>query len=281
MSYEIGDDNYQNQLGDGDTVFAGGETRFLNGLLPRSEGVKKGEVPEYGAIPGVATADAKIVRIPMESWPDLIADQERNQSSLWHLWKDSPIGVLDQDGLSYCHAFSADDATMLIRWIMGLPYVELSAGSIGGPVTGYRNRGAYIIDDLHQVVNKGVASTEFVPMRQVSKSGWKPGAEENAALHKATEFWDGQPRDFELQGSALFAGFPTCDGYDWWGHAVTGLRIRDLNNGRKATDHLRYSKTILNSWGKSYGYDGCGDLTGSKKIADEWYVFRQATASPK
>ena len=269
MMIEIGDHNYEAFV-EPTAEHGGGEPRLM-GLLPRKVA--------YGAVPGVATAEGNIARIPMAEWPDWIADLERNRATLWHLWKDSPIGVLDQNGLSYCHAFSCVDALMLVRHAMGLPYVELSAGSIGGPVTGYRNQGAYILDDLHRVVKYGAASTEFVPMRQVSRSGWKPGADENCKLHQATEFWDGKPRDFELQGSALLQGFATCDGYDWWRHAVTGLRLVDLNNGRPATDHLRYAKDILNSWGPEWSENGVGRLTGTKKIADEWYVQRQATAS--
>ena len=40
------------------------------------------------------------------------------------------------------------------------------------------------------LVNRGAASVDFVPMMQVSKSGWKSGAEENALLHRVTEWFD-------------------------------------------------------------------------------------------
>lgn len=271
----INDENYHLFLPDG-KIIHGGEPR-LAGIIPR-DWTKN----PYGSLDFGQTYEAAgIENYPMEAWPDLIADNDRNKAWADDVWAASPIGVLDQDGLSYCHAFSACDAVMIERELMGLPYVELSAGSIGGPVTGYRNAGAYIIDDLRQVVEKGVASTEFVPMMQVSRSGWKPGAVENALLHTAKNVIEMQSRNFQQFGSVLISGRTVCIGLNWWGHAITGIRLRDNKNGRAATDHLRYDAKILNSWNKSWGENGCGWLSGSKKIPDEQYSFREIRNSKK
>jgi hypothetical protein len=89
-----------------------------------------------GDEPQIFSAD-KIPLIPWEEMPDRIADQERQKSSLWHVWKESKIGANDQNGLPYCHAASAVNGIALVRELAGLPYVELSIGSVGGPVTGY------------------------------------------------------------------------------------------------------------------------------------------------
>jgi len=213
MTYVIDDSNVQDHLPNGDEFHGenGGEVRY-KGYVPRDWGNKP-----YGSI----GAQGYSVTMTDQEILDGIRSQEVNESSPWHVWRRSKIGVLDQDGLSYCHAFSAVDGVMIQREIQGLPYVELSAGSVGGPVTGYRNAGAMIDDDMDQVVKHGVASTEFVPMRQVSKSGWKQGAEENAKLHRATKYFEHRQNDSRSTIIATLQGKCVMAGYDWWGHAVT------------------------------------------------------------
>ena len=148
-------------IGDNTTVVTPSDQS--TGLLPRE---LHPEFSLYGSAPFAAAYDGPI--IPMDQWPDRIADLERNKATLRHVWADSPIGVLNQSRLPYCHAFSPALAIMLMRHVQGLPYVQISAGSIGGPVTGYRARGAYVIDDLRVCVERGAASTEFVPIDRKS-----------------------------------------------------------------------------------------------------------------
>jgi hypothetical protein len=162
-----------------------------------------------GDEPQIFSAD-KIPLIPWEEMPDRIADQERQKSSLWHVWKESKIGANDQNGLPYCHAASAVNGIALVRELAGLPYVELSIGSVGGPVTGYRKRGAYIIDDLEHCVKAGAASVQYVPNLQVSRNGWKDGAEEDALKHRIEEWYRLESRNVQQQLSALLQNFPVC-----------------------------------------------------------------------
>lgn len=235
-----------------------------------------------GPLPRQCYRDADVEgapETPLEQWPDLIADLERRRGTLLHVFRDSPLKVKDQKQLGYCHAASPTGAFELLRESQGLPYVELSLGSVGGPVTGYRNEGAWIIDDLQQVVEQGIASTEFVPMLQVSRSGWKPGAVENAQLHRAEEFWRLSRRNVLQTGSALLAGFPVCVGLNWWGHAVTLVRVIDAYRQLAATNWRRYRFGFLNSWGLSYGDQGYAELEGDHMIADEQYVLRLAKQS--
>lgn len=262
--YVIDDDNHE--------VTAKMPEGRVKGLVSR--------VSYCGAMDGSAGDPEPL--IPMEEWPDRIADLDRTGGWAHDRWKDSPIGVGDQDGYSWCHAWAYAWHYMIQRAIQGLPYIEMSASSIGGPVTNYnKDRGAYILDDLEQGVKVGLASTEFVPMRDYHKSSRKPGADDNSALHKATEYVDLGQRGFQRQGSKLLLGKSTSDGFDWWGHAIPAVRLRYLNNGRKATDHLSYDKLILNQWGTGFGDNGLAWLSGTKKIADESYVVEVGTAGEK
>ena len=227
----------------------------------------------YGSIPGIPPRTVKT--IPMEEWPDRIADKARDKSTLKHIWVDSPIGVWNQGQVGYCHAFSAAMLVALKRAQQGLPFVSLSASSVGGPVTGWRNAGAYIHDDLDQIVEFGVSSTDFVPMLTTNQRDAKPGWKENALLHRVSEFTDVKPRNFLEHGSLLLENHPVGVGLNYWRHAVTDLVLLDLYPKKKAIDWTRYGIDFLNSWDKSWGDGGFGIRTGNKALADAIYALYQ------
>lgn len=272
MTLIIGDTNWRQFVADAQPVDKDGYRRQF-GLLPRDYA----KHPEGSFIYG---AKDPIPLIPRVEWPDRIADMERTKSGLYHVWQDGLRGkILDQNGIPYCHAFSPAIGLMLMRCAMGLPYVEISAGSIGGPVTGFRSRGAWIMDDLRVICERGAATTEFVPMKQVSKSGWKPGAEENALLHRVQEWYEGARRNLDHMMTMLMLMIPDCIGLNWWGHAVTMIRPVDANPRLPVTDDRRWRPGGLNSWGEDYGEGGYFELEGSKMYPDEQYGPRVTLAS--
>lgn len=221
-----------------------------------------------------APASAK-PRIPMEHWPDAIADNDRNHAWAKDIWADSPIGVLTQKQIGYCHAFSAVEAAMIKRHEMGLPYIELSPSSVGAPITGYQNQGAVITDDLQQMVNVGIASTKFVPTLTTRREDFKDGWEEDAANNKVLLFEELDPRDFEEHGTALIMGDVACVALNYWGHAVADVRLVDLYRNLAATNPFRYGVEFLNSWDRTWGDGGFGVRAQSKAPADQLYIPRQ------
>jgi hypothetical protein len=285
----IGDHNYRDYLGD-NPVHCGGEKRLCT-VKPRDYNARP-----YGSI-GLTTvaskhADGTIPRIPIEEWPDRIADMDRNRSWALDHWEGLGIDPLDQDGVGYCHAFSLASAAMIARGMQGLPYEELSASSIGGPVTGWKNAGAYILDDLEQGMRAGLCSTKFGPMLTTRRADFKPGWEEDARNHKIEEAWEGDPNDWVSFVSCLLTGFVVPGGWNWWGHAVTAVRVvntraSEFRGAYRASRNLDpvaqqiyladfFDLDILNSWG-NWGKRGIGRLTGSKKYVNEWYVVRRVT----
>ena len=166
---------------------------------------------------------------------------------------------------------------MLKRLQQGLPYIELSASSVGGPVTGWRNAGAFIHDDLKHIVRSGVASTKFVPMLTTNLRDCKQGWTDDAAKHRVSEFTDVKPRNFLEHGSLLLQNCPVGVGLNYWGHAVTDFELVDLHTEMPATNWLRYGTDFINSWGKDWGDNGCGIRTGNKALADAIYSLYQVT----
>jgi hypothetical protein len=246
----------------------GGEQRY-NGTKPR--------VTNYGAMPYSSVFGMDL--IPMEQWPELIAKQEADEASAWHFARRHKLPVLDQNGLSYCHAFSAVWSAMFARAFARLPHVLLSSSSVGAPVTGYTNSGAYIEQDLTQMVKVGCASVEFVPERTTRKSDFKPGWEENAALHRVERWTDGDPGNYNQIGTALLKGYALANGRNFMSHAMVCVRLLDLKNGMAATNPRRYGVVDWNSWGFSSGDEGCLVFTGSRAWPDEFYIPEAITAS--
>ena len=247
------------------------ENRHAFGLVPRNTHPTFAKQRCYGA--------ADIPLIPWAEIPDRIADLERRKASLWHIWNDSEVGVLNQSSLSYCHAFSAVMGVKIDRVVRGLPYIELSASSVGAPVTGYRNAGAWILEDLEQMRKVGVATTEYVPMLTTRRGDFKAGWEQSAARHKVLEWSELESRNLHQQICALLSLKVTCNGLNYWGHAVTDLAVKDLDPSKRPDDESRYGILFLNSWGDDWGDRGCAVRAGRQKYVDEAYLVESVTLS--
>lgn len=265
----IDEDNWREHIGEAGTLDptnpnSGGERRLF-GCKPRISqpgSLKFAAPPTFALIPRNEMASRS---------KDLVAAG----ADLRSISTRAGIKSKDQGQTNYCHANSPALAIEILRAVQGESPVVLSPGSIGGPVTGYRNEGAVIEDDLRQIVEFGAATVDFVPANQISKSGWKPGAMENAALHKVTHWWDLGAKDsgmFNRCATLVLQGIPVCVGYNWWGHAVTLVGLVDLGGGKLGF-------VFRNSWGSSYGDDGYGILAEGKGTPDSAYAPRQATAS--
>ncbi len=238
----------------------------LTGCLPRREPV--------GGLPFAQVA--QFDPIPWEEIPDRIADQERNQSSLYHIWKDSKIGVLNQNPYLWCWAFSSVAGLMLERELQGLPYIPLSPSSVAGPVVGYQNKGWYIEDALKWMIDHGAASTEYVPATTTNRGTFKTGWQTSAACNKVSK-WDDVGNDAQRQISMLLSNKPLVVAHNWWGHAILHLRVLDRYPKMPANNPMRYGRQFLNSWGPSYGDGGIGILEGQRAIADTSYAIAQAS----
>ena len=212
--------------------------------------------------------------------------------------------VLNQNGLGYCHAFSPTVAVRMLRAVQGLDDIELSASSIGGPVTQFTNSGAYIFNDLQQIAKYGICPVEhdgktIYPMT-TTKNYWTPEAKQLAALSICEEYWEGTNRDDHQVLSCLLTDKPVCGGWNWWGHAVTLFWV----TYHEASRTLYYIGQ--NSWSEnwSYGLDlfpqyadlkgffifpvGTVSQSGQIKLGkygqycgtpDEWYACRSIKSS--
>jgi len=225
-------------------------------------------------MPGAVSFGAPVQSIPYERWPELIRQQNEDESSLYHVWQQSRIGVLNQGQSSYCWAFSSVAGLMLQREIEARPFRRLSPSSVAAPIVGYTNRGYYIESALEGMRTQGAASEDFVPMLTTNSREFKGGWRDDAAKNRIS-IANAIPRDHQTQGSMLLMGFPLVAALNWWGHAILFLQVLDRYPSRPATDYTRYGVLFLNSWGTGWGQGGLGVLEYSQQIADRAYIVEQ------
>lgn len=209
----------------------------------------------YGDVPCAGPIHEAIPRIPRSEWPARIKAKEGRW--LEDYVRAAAIPCLNQNGLSYCHAYATATAMMVEHHLQAgrlwLPAPE----SIGGPITGWRNQGASLDDDLQQAANFGCCSAGMLPAPySLNPRAWNPKWKQDALDHTITEWFD-----VDLPG-LVFDAISTCCfedilcviGLGWWSHAITGpYRILDLGGGR-------YAGRYRNNWGMEWHNGGWIDL---------------------
>lgn len=191
--------------------------------------------------------------VPRSEWTERIAQKDREHSWLEDIVRDViPCG--DQGPTNYCHAFSIRDAMHAQRLVQNLRHEELSAMAIGGPITDWKNRGAWPEDDLQQTVKTGTCLASFQDSPYSFKPNrWQDGWEKDCQNYQTDEWTDGLlPRGKAFDALVSFAlwGTPACIGFQWWAHAISGgYRVREERRGI-------YSVLNRNNWGWRYGDNG-------------------------
>jgi len=222
-------------------------------------GYSKGMIPrDYQSRPlGSFAARSTLKLTPRSEWKDRIAEKTENQSWIWDRCK-AIVPILDQNGYSWCHGFGPTGAAMCAREMAGLPYKELSASSVAGPVTNWnKDMGQYIEADMKQIQDVGIAETSFVGMLTNDRRVWTAEAQANAALHKM-KCLDLDTNNYDELVTCALMGIPTIWGVNDWGHCIYGgVKLRYNTDG---SVHIMG----VNSWAATWG-DGGTMWTGERK----------------
>lgn len=279
----IGEDNWQKHCLD---VFIDNK-RMSRGLVPRDYTTHPVGCYARGYAFGMRAVD-DVPLIPMEEWPERIAEREAKRSQISDVRLTAnggrPIPSLDQDGYGYCWTHSATMALILLRALAGLAYVRLSAFAIACIIKNYQDQGGWGAAALDFLVNGftrggrhylGVPSVDFWPEKSTSRANDNEQTWSNALLHTVTEgFIDVEAAAYDRQlsaqqvGSCSLANLPVIGDFNWWGHSVCIMDIVDVYPDRSARDIRRYGTRIINSWKDAWGVLGTGVLKDSQAFPD-------------
>jgi hypothetical protein len=197
-----------------------------------------------------AVAEDKIELIPEEQWPDLISQKDREKSWLDDLVNDMKIPCKDQDGLGYCHGYGPVTALEVMRSLAGYKYVELSAESVAGRVTGWRNNGGDPEEDLQVLAKYGACpAADMDRAHSLNHKAWKSTWEQDAQNFKVEEFAAGRGDLWTLAGTCALRNICTSPWSDWWSHCYSGsYRLKNENRIIWRKDR--------NNWGANWGDNG-------------------------
>jgi hypothetical protein len=235
--------------------------------------------------------------VPRDRWVDRIRERDSTKTRLSDVRRSSgpgggPIPSLDQDGVGYCWNHSTTMAIMMVRALLGLPYVRLSAFFIGCLVKNYRDEGGWGAQSLDFAMKNGIPSVAFWPEKSMSRSNDTLECRANAKLHMPIEVWAdlsaGQYDRNLTEDQAmtcLLCRVPVVSDFNWWSHSVCALdpvlltsnvrhKVKDLGSldfndpADVAVFAATFGKRIINSWTDSYGDKGEAVLSGSRCILD-------------
>ncbi|MCK9459637.1 MAG: hypothetical protein M0R80_08365 [Proteobacteria bacterium] len=224
----------------------GGEKRFLS-CMPRD--LKKYPL---GKAPGTTTLAAVGVRvIPRSEWPARLEALKKANAGVMPLIYGKVEGH-DQDGTNYCWANSAVCAGGNVKYIQGQsPYI-LSAASVGGPITGYRNQGGWPGDAVAFMEKTGAVRADLWPNIAIKSSyAKKPECVADYSKHKilAKSVDLGESGNiFDETATCVLLGSSVAVTYNWWSHAVTAVGLEQKDG--------KWYLILRNSWGDSYGDKG-------------------------
>jgi len=247
------------------------------GYLPR---ITHPRLAEPGSAPDIKMFGDVMQVIPRQEWPARI--KAFNDAWAWPSDYEDFGGsedprCRDQNGTNYCWANAPSGCVDTIRRIQGLPFVEVSAASIGGPITGYRNVGGWGIDAVEYLADHGGVASAIWPNNAISSSYNTARATADRKNRMAFEWVDLQTNNLDQLGTAMLLGHPCCLGLNWWSHEIKVVRLVEVSSGV-------YGWEIRNSWGtwgssNRYGMSGFEVLSASKSQGDA-QMLRTVTDTP-
>lgn len=239
----------------------------------------RGTIPRDLTVQPLKMAAVSFPLIPMEEWPERIAEMEAKKANMHWIRRTGNNGgnmpVKDQGNQGYCWAYSTTRCAELLRAKFNQPYEPLSAHSVACKIKGFRDEGAWGALSQQFITEKGIIPESIWPAKSMSRAYDTPDNWKIALKYRISELWadaaaDVWDRNLSIQqiGTQLLLNNPGAFDYNWWGHSVCGHTLRDVHKERSKTDFSRYGVEIDNSWTPSWGDDGSAVLADGKAWPD-------------
>lgn len=252
-------------------------------LLLRPSQTEDGSPQWYPRHSRYGTSEASSMGlVPVGDYPDTLPDQqdfkaiieECHAEKIFPMYHMQASKVFDagwyQKSWGFCWAYGLTANVIGQRSKEGKPPKRLSPFSLAWLVS-YKNSGYFCDKAIAGARMSGIATVDFVPEYTTDRSRFKDGWQDNAKLHRPTEWWDVDASN-HLQTcrqalSILRTGTPLYIAYEWWRHALSCV-------GMEWDESQPYGIVWLD-WNSHN--DGIIRLGGTKGKPDELYGVR-ATA---
>lgn len=245
-------------------------------LFPKDKG--RGHDPSQ-VVRAMYSPPSDLQLIPRSEWSARIKEQEalKARASDARTWD-----CLDQGQVGYCWAHSTTQAVMMVRTLMGLPHVPLSAYAVAATIKKGADEGGWCGLSAKFARERGIPAQSLWPQGDRNYRNYdKPEVWANAKLHTIAEDWADltkaeydQNLTFDQIASWLLTGMGVCAvDFNWWSHSVLALDVVEVEAGS-------FGLRILNSWGPSWEDHGSSVLRGRKAIPDGAYGVRVIIPSP-
>lgn len=220
--------------------------------------------------------------IPESEWDARYDEQEEQQSSLEHIYLSGPNGTpaftcLDQNGHSYCWAYSTGHSIMIDRLRRNLAPVRLNPHATAAIIKKGRDEGGWcglsaeFARDIGYAV-EGTGPGQW-PLHSRDLRYDTPALRTEMAKYRTEEEWTDLTRNVYDQNltraQVATCGFNNIPGprdYNWWRHSVCGIRWVRIERGS-------WGQLILNSW-PDWGRHGLAVLAGSKATCNGGLAIR-------
>lgn len=220
--------------------------------------------------------------IPEEQWPDLIADMNRDKTSLLDMCDGAGLKPMNQGWTNLCWMYGVTDCIQILGVLSGAKPVLLSPESVAGPLTNYANwrgspagPGGYPSKGLAHLVAHGICTQALWKPHDLNPANDNSAVKADRQNHGCTEWYDGTPgyqnRTLALRQlmTCLLRRIPVASAHNWMSHVITpgkpvyingqfGFRARNSGYGRDRTGHIT--------------------IVGQKAIPDEWVAPRVSIA---
>lgn len=257
--------NIRDLIGDGQSIIINGERRYFSRQTPPKDEQQR----------RMAAFREKISCIPRSEWSARIKQQTALRARVSDY---CTFPAYDQRSTNYCWANGPCQAFTIVRNQMGLPFREISAASVAGPITNYRNVGGWELDAIEYLTEAGGTTVQAWPNAAISRAFNTTLVGEDRENYIALEWVELET--FDEFATAMLQGFPCVAAYDWWRHVVTLCDLVEISPGRYG---VRFRNSWSDQWGdkNELGYGGFGVLAEGKGTPSSGFMLRQVRPSAR
>lgn len=198
--------------------------KFEDDMLARNSGVGAEErdftVAPMGSLPGVTAYTGPL--IPRHEWRARIEEREAKKQTLRHNAKLAGKRIKRQSPTNYCWMNCVANAIEMMAILSGVGYIPMSPASAAARIKNFRNVGGWPADACSWVSQNGINTEAEWPPNAIDRRYLTEKNIELAKRRRLAEWWDCQPKSFDVAMTMALMNYPCPTVYMRIRHAMLG-----------------------------------------------------------